>query len=76
MFIIAIISRIFDSFDAKICVIDTTTNTKIARYSKENRPRDVVIIKNQKVNPAEVANALKFDEESFILNWIYECYKT
>jgi hypothetical protein len=35
-----------------------------------------VIIKNQKENPAVTASALNLGEDSSILNWIDECYKT
>jgi hypothetical protein len=36
----------------------------------------LVIIRNQKVNPAETAKALNLGEESSILNWINKRYQT
>ena len=76
VFIIANISRPFESFTEKSCVIARSTITKIPRYSKENTPNVLVIIMNQNVNPAVTASALNLEDEKFILNWIDECYKT
>ena len=42
--------------------------------SKEKKPIDAEIIKNQKVNPAVTANDLNLGDESFILNRINECH--
>ena len=42
------------------------TNRKIPSDSKENIPTDEDVIKNQKVKPAVVANALNLEEESSI----------
>jgi len=50
--------------------------TKITNTSKENKPTAEEIIKNHKENPAVTAKALNLEEESSILNWINECYKT
>ena len=42
-----------------------------ARVSSiEKKPRVDVIMRNQKVNPNDTANALKRGEENSILNWI------
>ena len=50
--------------------------TKIANASKENKPVTEEIIKNHKENPAVTAKALNLGDDSSILNWINECYKT
>ena len=50
--------------------------TKIANASKENKPVAEEIIKNHKENPAVTAAALNLGDDSSILNWINECYKT
>ena len=47
---------------------------KIKKYSRAKTPKIDVIIKNQKVNPAETANALNLGDESSILNRINEGY--
>jgi hypothetical protein len=44
--------------------------------SKENMVRLVVIIKNQKENPAVTASDLKRGEDVLILDRIYECNKS
>ena len=69
-------SSAFESLTAKIWVIDIVNATKIASASKENKPDAEEIIKNHKENPAVTAKALNLEEESSILNWINECYKT
>ena len=43
--------------------------------SKEKKPIDAEIIKNQKVNPAVTANDLNLGDENCILNRINECYQ-
>ena len=50
--------------------------TKITNASKENKPVAEEIIKNHKENPAVTAVALNLGDDSSILNWINECYKT
>ena len=69
-------SNAFESFNAKIWVIDIVIATKIANASKENKPVAEEIIKNQKENPAVTAMALNLGDDSSILNRINECYKT
>ena len=76
MLIIAKMSNAFESFNAKIWVIDIVIATKIASASKENKPDAEEIIKNHKENPAVTAKALNLGDDSSILNWINECYKT
>ena len=76
MLIIAKMSNAFESFNAKICVIDIVTATKITNASKENKPAAEEIIKNHKENPAVTARALNLVDDSSILNRINECYKT
>ena len=76
MLIIAKMSNDFESFNAKICVMVIINTRKITSASIENKPVAEVIIKNQRVNPAVTANALNLGEDSSILNWINECYKT
>jgi len=45
---------------------------KIAKYSNLKIPKIDVIIKNQKVNPADTANALNLGDDNSILNRINE----
>ena len=73
---IAKISNALESLIEKICVKTKTITTKTANASKEKTPIAVDIMKNQKENPAVTANDLNLGEESSILNWINECYKT
>ena len=76
MLIIAKMSNAFESFNAKICVMIIINTRKITSASIENKPEADVIIKNQKENPAVTASALNLGEDSSILNWINERYKT
>ena len=76
MLIIAKMSNAFESFNAKICVMIIVNTRKITNDSIENKPVAEVIIKNQRENPAVTVNALNLGEDSSILNWINECYKT
>ena len=69
-------SNAFESFNAKICVMVIINTRKIINASIENKPDAEVMIKNQKVNPAVTASALNLGEDSSILNWINERYKT
>ena len=69
-------SNAFESFNAKIWVIDIVIVTKIANASKENKPVAEEIIKNHKENPAVTAMALNLGDDNSILNRINECYKT
>ena len=61
---IANISRAFETLQEKICVIVNTIDTKINKYSNEKFPIPVVIITNQKVNPAVTANDLKRGDDN------------
>ena len=76
MLIIAKMSNAFESFNAKICVIDIVITTNIASASKENNPVADEITKNQKENPAVTAIDLNLGDDNSILNWINECYET
>ena len=69
-------SNAFESLTAKIWVITIVIATKIANASKENKPMAEEIIKNQREKPAVTAKALNLWDDSSILNWINECYKT
>ena len=69
-------SNAFESFNAKIWVIDIVIATKIVNASKENKPVAEEIIKNHKENPAVTAMALNLGDDNSILNRINECYKT
>ena len=71
---IAKTSNALDSLTEKICVKTNTITTKTASASKEKTPIAVVIMKNQKVNPAVTVNDLNLGEESSILNWINKCH--
>ena len=66
----------FESFNAKIWVIDIVIATKIANASKENKPAAEEIIKNHKENPAATARALNLGDDSSILDRINECHET
>ena len=74
VFIIAKISKAFESLAEKICVIVIVAARKIPNNSNEKMPIVVVIIINQKEKPAVTANALNLGDESSILNRIDECY--
>ena len=76
MLIIAKMSNAFESFNAKIWVIDIVIATKITNASIENKPVAEEIIKNHKENPAVTAMALNLGDDNSILNRINECYKT
>jgi len=49
---------------------------KITKYSIVKTPKIDVIIKNQKVNPADTANALNLGDDNSILNRINEGYES
>ena len=68
-------SKIRDSLNEKIWVIVINDTTKIAKSSTVKKFRDDEIIKNQKENPAVIANDLNLGEDNSILNWVNECYK-
>ena len=74
--IIAKISRPFEIFKAKICVIVNTVIMKIASNSRVNIAILEVIMKNQNVNPAVTASDLNRGDDVCILNRINECHKT
>ena len=76
MLIIAKMSNAFESLRAKIWVIDIVTATKITNASIENKPVAEEIIKNHKENPAVTARDLNLGDDSSILDWINEGYKT
>ena len=76
MLIIAKMSNAFESLSAKICVTAIVIATKITSASRENKPVADEIIKNHKENPAVTAKALNLGDDSSILYWINECYKT
>ncbi len=48
------------------CIKGKTIATKISKYSILNTPKIEVKIKNQKVNPADTANALNLGEDNSI----------
>ena len=63
-----------DTLTDKNCIKGNIITIKIAKYSSLKTPKIDVIIKNQRVNPAETANALNRGEDNSILNRINECY--
>ena len=69
-------SNAFESFNAKIWVIDIVNATKITNASMENKLVAEEIIKNHKENPAVTARDLNLGDDSSILDWINEGYKT
>mgnify|MGYP004254132059 CR=1 FL=1 len=50
-----------------------TETVKMTKYSRVKKFRVNEIIKNQKVMPADTANALNLGDESSILDRINEC---
>ncbi len=74
--IIAKTSNIFDSFFAKICVMVANAIINGIINSKENIPIALLIIKNQKENPAVTAIDLNRGEDNSNLDRIYEGYKS
>ena len=69
-------SNAFESLSAKICVTAIVIATKITSAARENKPVADEIIKNHKENPAVTTKDLNLTDDSSILNWINECYKT
>ncbi len=67
------ISNPFESFFVKICVKVSNVAIKIRKYSIENSPVLVVIIKNQNESPAVIANDLNLGDDVCILDRIDEC---
>ena len=63
-----------DTLIDKNCISGNTIAIKITKYSSAKTPKIDVRIKNQKVNPADTANALNLGEDNSILNRINECY--
>ena len=74
--IIAKTSKAFETLIDKNCIKGKTITIKIARYSKVKTPKIEVKIKNQKLSPADTANALNLGEDNSILNRINESYKS
>jgi len=72
VFIIAKISNPLASFTAKICVSSNISKMKPTSSSNENIPAAVIIIKNQKENPADTVSDLNLGDERSILDWIDE----
>ena len=68
--IFAKISNPFESLTEKIWVMAIIITAKIPNASKEKTPTPVVIIANQKQNPAVTASALNLGDESSILDRI------
>ena len=73
---IAKISNPFESFTANIWVTVIVRIIKTRNISRENNPKELLIMKNQKENPAVIASALNLDEERSILNRIDKCNQT
>ena len=71
---IAKISRIFETFLDKICSKGKTTRMKMINISMEKIPTTLVIMKNQKENPAETVRALNRGEDNSILDRINQSY--
>ena len=65
-----------ESFTVKIWVIISVIIIKPTSNSKEKIPAIEEIIKNQKENPAVIANDLNLGEDNSILNRIDECNQT
>ena len=52
-------SRAFETFKAKSCIITKMLTVKARKNSNEKTPRADVIMANHSVNPVETAKALK-----------------
>ena len=76
VFTIASMSRPFEIFVENICVTISTDTTKTPNISKEKVPVIDVTMKNQNDNPVVTARDLNLGDDSSILNWIDECYKS
>ena len=70
MLIIAKTSNALESFFVKICVIINNIAINVKKTSNEKTPKAVVIIKNQKENPAVTDRLLNLGLESSKLNRI------
>ena len=76
VFICANISNPFESLRAKICVTTNSDVIKIRNSSMDKILKEIVIMKNQKDNPAVTAILLNLGEDSSNLNRVNECYQT
>ena len=76
VFICANMSNPFESLRAKICVVMKIDATKIRKVSMEKIPIEIVIIRNQKDNPAVTAILLNLGDDNSNSDRINECYKT
>jgi hypothetical protein len=76
VFISANISNPFESLNVKICVNTKIDTTNTANNSNEKYPNIVVMIMNQKVNPAVTAILLNRVDDNSNLNRINECYQS
>ncbi len=66
-------SNALDTLMERICMRANTETVKITKYSRVKKFRVNDIIRNQKVIPADTANALNLGDESSILDRINEC---
>ena len=69
---IANISRPLEILYEKICVKIKSDDTNMTKYSNEKKPAIVVIIINQKVNPAVTATDLKRGDDNSNLDRVNE----
>jgi len=69
-------SKALESFNEKNCINGKTITRNITKISIEKSPKIDVIIKNQKENPPETANALNLGDDNSILDWIHESYNS
>ena len=76
VFICANMSNPFESLRAKICVVMKIDATKIRKSSMEKIPKEMLIIKHQKDNPAVTAILLNLGDDNSNSDRINECYKT
>ncbi len=65
-------SSALDTLTDKNCINGKTIAIKITKYSSVKTPKIDVNTKNQKVNPADTANALNLGDDNSILNRINE----
>ena len=74
MLYIANISSAFETLMDRNCIKGKIIAINITNTSTEKTPTIDVIIKNQKVKPADTANALNLGDDNSILNRINESY--
>ena len=66
------ISNTFDTLRERICIKGKTITMKTIKDSIENIPKEVIMTRYQKENPADTASALNLGDDNSILDRIDE----